>query len=152
MKQLYSLILLGLITAFCSTNALAQGKETAKELSTSEWKSLITHDNVSVDYRFTNCDLERGMDAQLVLLRINNKNNDDVTVEWDLELFYNDVCKTCGYDEYHRTYTLKANSSIEGQCTVYDTDQLTLHVKYLVEAYAKEVLTNFKLANVKVTH
>lgn len=151
MKRLYILLAFSLALSVMFSSAAIAQKETATELATTPWKVLVQQDNVTVEYKFSDCDLERGMNQQLVLLKITNQNTARVTVEWDLELDYNNVCKTCGYDEYHRTYELGPNSVMEGKCTFYDDDKLTIHSKFLVEEYAKEILTNFKVANFKVT-
>ncbi len=135
-KAIFSLFLL----SFFTTGAFAQSDD---------WQVLTQKDGVEIKYKYSDCDLERGFDQEWVLLQFNNTTATKKTLIWDLELYFNNDCKTCGSDEYHLVQELKPNESMEGICSVNTNTNLRIFSKFLNRENRTE-LTDFKLANLQV--
>lgn len=119
-----------------------------------EW-ALFKEINGVKFYKKTNdCQLKMGFDERRVLLKIENTTNVNKALDWDIWLWYDNVCKTCDIQsgEYHRTIMLPAFSSMEGECEVETNFDLVIFVKFIDSGYrgAETVLTNFELHDLTV--
>ncbi len=112
------------------------------------WQDLWVNDQVVVQYKYADCDLEAGFDQQWVLLRIENRSNAPLTISWDLQLWFNNACKTCddANGEYHKSIVVEAGTSVEGHCSLKSNRNLSFFSKFTTRDN-RTILTDFKLAN-----
>jgi len=120
------------------------------------WQLYTELDGIRIEYKYADCDLERGYDQQWVLLKITNTTGNTKLVEWKNNLWYNDECKTCDVTsgEYHRTVSVGGGKTLEGTCSIYGNGSLNIFVKFSDSQYQNpnpEVLTKFELENLTIT-
>ncbi|MBL4578183.1 MAG: hypothetical protein JKY18_00655 [Flavobacteriales bacterium] len=120
------------------------------------WELYTELDGIRIEYKYADCDLERGYDQQWVLLKITNTSVDTKLVEWKSNLWYNGECKTCDVNtgEYHRTVSVDPGKTLEGTCSIYGNESLNVFVKFIDIRYQndnREVLTKFELDNLSIT-
>lgn len=114
------------------------------------WQVYTDQSDFKIEYKFQACDFNSGLDKELLLLRVSNKTNQQLNLEWHIQLYYGDTCSTCIYPgEYGRTITVEANSIEEGICTPFTNEPLTIFSKFVDARFAKKSrgLNKFKLAN-----
>ncbi len=145
MKTLLLAILLLAVTA---TTTHAQKND--------EWRTVKEENGIVVKFKYTDCDPEAGFDQESVLLQVTNTTNDVLTVDWDLQLWYNGVCKTCEdpYGEYVRTIEIGAGAVMEGTCSIRGDYRFNIFSKFTDPNFKgknPDELTRFELANFKVT-
>jgi hypothetical protein len=140
--------LLLLFVLFCSFASLSSlNLSSTPPPGDYEWQKLISNDFVEISYRYQHCDLPaEGMNNEYVLLRIENKVSSELTVEWDIEYWYNDKCIGCSENssENHIIINLLPGETLEGDCTKFRDRSLTILSKML-HIKSSSVLTDFKL-------
>jgi len=145
MKGLFGILILSLtiLTSFTSIEV------------SDEWEFYKEIDGIKIYTKTSDCELSRGYDERRILLKLENTTQIDKTIEWDILLWYNDRCKTCKITsgEYHRKTFVKAESSLEGECSITTNFDLVIFVEFIDEQYKgnKQILTRFELYNLKVT-
>lgn len=120
-------------------------------LAQSQWETYAEVEGVQIQYTEVEC-REEGIPPQLaVIIKVVNTTNSNITIEWDLAIWYNDelASENIADDENHMTITLKPNQSIEGDCSV-PHGTLYIYKDFLVYK-AKQKLTKFELQNIRVT-
>lgn len=120
------------------------------------WQLYAEIDDIRIEYKYTDCDLERGYDQQWILLKITNSSGNTKLVEWKSNLWYNNECKTCDVksQEYNRTVSIDPGKTLEGTCSIYGNGSLTIFVKFIDKQYQnpnRQVLTKFELDNLSIT-
>jgi len=120
------------------------------------WQLYTELDGIRIEYKYFDCDLERGYDQQWILLKITNTSGFTKLVEWKSNLWYNNECKTCDVkgQEYQRTVSIDPGKTLEGTCSIYDNGSLTIFVKFIDSQYQnpnRQVLTKFELDNLSIT-
>ena len=120
-----------------------------------DWKLYADVDGIRLEYKYADCNLEKGYDQQWVLLKLTNTSGVAKIVKWKNNLWYNNDCKTCGLtsQEYNRQLSVNAGETLEGTCSVYGDGRLNIFVKFIDEDYQNEniqVLTKFELDNITV--
>ena len=115
------------------------------------WQLLRSENGIEVYYQNQMCEPEAGFDQEKVILKVVNTTVVSKTIEWDIHMWYNAVCKTCDVQtgEYHKTISLAANEEQQGGCSVYSNFDLCVFVQFTDINYTgnKQVLTKFELAN-----
>jgi len=115
------------------------------------WQLLRSENGIEVYYKNQMCEPEAGFDQEKVILKVVNTTVVSKTIEWDIHMWYNAVCKTCDVQtgEYHKTISLAANEEQQGGCSVYSNFDLCVFVQFTDVNYTgnKQVLTKFELAN-----
>jgi len=115
------------------------------------WQLLRSENGIEVYYQNQMCEPEAGFDQEKVILKVVNTTVVSKTIDWDIHMWYNAVCKTCDVDtgEYHKTISLAANEEQQGGCSVYSNFDLCVFVQFTDINYTgnKQVLTKFELAN-----
>lgn len=142
MKLIYSTLILFILFSFKSINSIEY---------TTEWKLFKSQDNVEIFYKYSDCHFDDNFDRQLVLLKMENKNNYPVSVKWIHNNFYGTRCEGCDFpndEEMNHDQKIAANSSAEGVCSDR-SDQLTIFAKTL-SYEMKQPLTDFDLFNLTV--
>ena len=115
------------------------------------WQLLRSENGIEVYYQNQMCEPEAGFDQEKVILKVVNTTVVSKTIDWDIHMWYNAVCKTCDVDtgEYHKTISLAANEEQQGGCSVYSNFDLCVFAQFTDINYTgdKQVLTKFELAN-----
>lgn len=116
----------------------------------SEWQLYKEIDGIKIYNKTINCDYtDESVKKEMVFIKLVNTTSAKVSLEWDMELWYNNVCRTCNLssNDYHYSVTLSANETKEGSCR--SEKELKIFSKFIVE---KELngLTKFNFANIKI--
>lgn len=120
----------------------------SKDIDMSSWQTYIETSKIKIEYIKVDCDPNSGMDFRGIMFRFTNLTENELNLNWHIELFYDGTCRTCGYDEYDRSLSLAPNEMKEGDCNVKTNATLDLFVKFIDAAYSKGAeLTSFQLNN-----
>ena len=115
------------------------------------WQLLRSENGIEVYYQNQMCEPEAGFDQEKVILKVVNTTVVSKTIDWDIHMWYNAVCKTCDVQtgEYHKTISLAANEEQQGGCSVYSNFDLCVFAQFTDVNYTgnKQVLTKYELAN-----
>ncbi len=138
------LIMFGLIyfSGLMTNNLSAQSQ------NSSEWKLYSEVNGIHIYSKQIECNDEaNGLFQEAVILKFVNTTNEDFTIEWDYELWYDNKCWTCDNEsskENSKTINLKAQQVMVGDCenneTLWIFRQYTNHDD-------TAVLTKFELKN-----
>ena len=149
--------LLATLLLFMTMNSFAQEQTTSitttavdlKTNYTTEWVSYVDNEHFSIEYKFIDCDPTMGFDFQSVVLKFTNKTANNLKLNWHIDMYYDNVCKTCDYPvEYNRAIYLSPNESIEGTCSRDIDIALSMFSKFIDQSYTKGAhLTMFQLSN-----
>lgn len=115
-----------------------------------QWTEYAEVDGVKIFESEIEC-RENNIPPQLaVIFKVVNTTNKQITIEWDLQIWYNDVAHENDSDaENHMSITLEPNQSIEGDCLT-PSGALYIYKDFLVYK-AKQKLTQFELQNITVS-
>ena len=118
------------------------------------WQLLRSENGIEVYYKNQMCEPEAGFDQEKIILKVVNTTVSSKTIDWDIYLWYNGVCKTCDVEtgEYHKTISLAANEQQQGGCSIYSNFDLCVFAQFTDANYTgnKQVLTKYELANFRV--
>lgn len=116
------------------------------------WKDLVfIEGELKVQVRKEDCIYNAGFDKQILLLHFTNLSDHTITLSYDEELYYNDVCKTCGIDEYARFFSLEAGQILQGECNVIGEPGTVIFVKSIDKMVEiNDHLTKYVLANLTI--
>lgn len=117
------------------------------------WKTYINNNLVKIEYKFVECAQNIGYDQEFMMIRVKNKTNQTIQLEWRSDQFYNDVCRTCSYpDEYTYQLSLSPNEVIEPDCSLETERKLRLFSRFTDSNYngVEENLSDFQLSNLTI--
>ena len=117
-----------------------------------EWQLYSEKNGVQIYYKTQECRIEsQGLHQEYVLLKFVNTTDENLIVEWDNELWYNNVCRTCGSktNEHHYEISLSSGDSVEGGCSLDSERKLRIFSKFL-NLQSKSQLTKFELVNITI--
>lgn len=121
------------------------------EINSFNWETYVDNPDFSIEYKRSDCRVNSGLDKQYFLIKITNKTQAEISVNWEMELFYNGNCKTCGIDEYDWGFTLAPLTSVEGECAVGAENKLRLFSKFIDANYSSDAeLTGFQFSNLQL--
>ena len=118
-----------------------------------DWTLLKQQNGVKVYYKYADCTFQKfGWQQSWYLLKFENSTLQPATVDWDAQMYFNDVCKTCNdpNGEYHRTISVAAGQTLEGQCDIDGDYSLVMFAKFN-DKPNNTVMTGFSLSNLIVT-
>jgi len=129
------------------SNAQEIAKESKLDRTVREWQAYKSDNNVSIDYRFADCDPEIGYNKEVVQLKMTNTSAEKVELNYHIYLYYNGVCKTCDYpQEYVYSVTLEPGQTVEGSCGLEYDSRLTYFSRFTDAGYkGNQQLTDFEL-------
>ena len=119
-----------------------------------KWQLLTEQNGVQVYYRYENFDDNvNDIHQQMAVLKFVNTTNQNLSLEWDLEAWYNDVCTTCGKNdkEHHFSTQLNAGETKIGNFEKRATQRELLIFSKFTNMENRVSLTKFKLANLKIS-
>ncbi len=126
-----------------STNHIA-----TVDITTPNWIMYIDNQDFTIEYKRTDCDINSGYDQQYFFVRITNKTQNEINLNWEMDLFYNGSCRTCGINEYQWQYKLAPLESVEGDCAIGAEKKLRLFSKFIDANYTNtSELTGFQFSN-----
>jgi hypothetical protein len=148
--------LIALTVLILSTNCFSQEENSTNliavpEESSTDWQVYYSNNQITIDYKFENCDPEMGYDQQQVILKVTNHTDSKLEISWHALLYFNDKCRTCDYEDEYTFYVgLAPNETKSGSCSVYSQDfQLKIFSKFTdANATNEKVLSSFDLSNI----
>jgi len=134
-----SLLICFVVTAQITTDYIS-----TSSLNTFSWTTYAENEEIKVEVKRSDCYVNSGLDKQYFLIRITNKTQFSISVNWEMELFYNDDCKTCGIEEYLWQIDLVPNGTAVGDCQVGSENKLRMFSKFIDTNYSSDdELTGF---------
>ena len=125
-------------------------------ISEEDWTVYFENDRCIIEYKKQNCDFEDFFNQQYIILQLTNKTNNKLTVSWNEERWYDNICSNCEQDseEYRRTTIVNANQIIVGQCNFHSNLKIFSNFSEKLEdmpGVNKIVrLTKFELKNIRI--
>lgn len=137
---------------FFVSNQVEAQKIKVDSLDLNTWEVYSVVQDVTISYKLVDCTYNQGFDQQLVLLKYTNTSGKKVVLDFDTELYYNNVCKTCGISEYRFSVSLAANEILEAECIHGQGGELQFFSKSIDEkVQIADELTDFELTNFNLT-
>jgi len=118
-----------------------------------EWTHYKTVDGVKISYRLSDCEFpEMNWKQRWFLIKMENLDGSTKTVEWDQQIYNGDDCVTCENfnGEYHHTFVIDGNETLQGECVLNEDRTLTVFVKFN-DKDNRVVYDRFELGNIMVT-
>jgi hypothetical protein len=115
------------------------------------WKLYSSIDGIEIYTTDSDCYAANIPDQKAIIIKVVNTTNDDLTVEWDKYIWYNDklVTDNVSDNENHFTIDVKKNSSQEGSC---DIPRGPFYIyKDFITYKTDTKLSKFELQNITVT-
>ena len=93
---LYTLAILFLSTFFSFSNT---------QITEDDWILYFENDKCIIEYKKQNCIYEDFFNQEYIILQLTNKTNEKLTVSWNEERWYDNICSNCEQDteEYRKT-------------------------------------------------
>ncbi len=112
-----------------------------------DWLLYLEVEHFKVEYIYQQCPPEIGGATMNYFIRITNYSDSTLSVNWDTQLFVNNICKTCSFqDEYHTSLTLLPQEIREGDCNIFNQQELKLFVRFVSPGVnVGNELSSFKL-------
>lgn len=151
MKRITTLLLI----AGLSLPMLFAGGNIPIEELTGEWQLDREESGVLIYLKRIEChDNQNGIHQEVILTKLVNTTQVKLSVEWDMELWYDGQCRTCApeaEEEYHYVVELDAGETVMGNCDKRCPIQLRYFIRFLnYEDVAS--LSNYEMANLKVVN
>ena len=117
-----------------------------------QWQLYAEKDGIAIYFKTKELHIESdGIHQEYYLLKFVNTSDKDLKINWKLDIWYNDVCRTCKLaspNEYELYLTLKKGESIEGNLST-PGKELKIFSSNLNTKNSS--LTKFELNNIVVT-
>jgi hypothetical protein len=126
MKKFTLLIFTIFLLSAGGKNAFSQKNLKIPLDKSNHWSSFYENNKISLSVRYADCsDEANGIFQDYYLLRLENKTDSTVLVDWHYDLYYNDVCKTCtdADNEFVFRYELSPHEVLEPDCENYMIDE-----------------------------
>lgn len=114
----------------------------------SDWKIYFENDEIKIESKLLSCDKPAiDIHNSYVVLKITNKTAQAITVSFQKELWYNEICKSCNdLKEFQSVVTLNPTEIQEGSC-----DSKTKELKFFHSSTdSKTKLTKFELKKIEI--
>ncbi|MBE0640562.1 MAG: hypothetical protein IH599_00920 [Bacteroidales bacterium] len=120
---------------------------------TTEWTLAKEVNGVMIYFKRAECnDHVNGIFKEQVLVRMVNTTGRDLRMEWDMEFWYGEDCRTCdpaNDREYHYVLDIKGGEMLEGLCGPETPRELKYYIRFLNYPHIAQ-LSRFELANLNV--
>ena len=121
-----------------------------------EWETYFENDSVKIEFTYKNCEYTEQFNSEFVIFKISNLTHTPFTIEWNQQLWYNDICSNCEQEstEFRTNQIIKPQEILQGNCGPYN--QLRIFVKFTEELENMpgvnkiNALTKFELTNLKI--
>ena len=147
MKKIIYLTTLAFITLISTTLSAS---------NPTDWETYFENDSIKIEFTYQNCEYSEQFNSEFVILKISNLSNTSLTIEWDQQLWHNNICSNCEQEsaEFRTNQTIKAKEILQGDCGPYN--YLRIFVKFSEELENMpginkiNALTKFELTNITI--
>lgn len=121
------------------------------QLNAQQYQLIQDLPEVTFDYQTQTCGAEPEIIFEMHFLRLTNKTNQEITVKFRVEYYYDGNCTTCNNSEYYHTFKIPANTSISTDCNSLREQygHLGIISKYLNRDFGAD-LEKFEITNISV--
>lgn len=148
---LYTFLVLALTTI---VNAQESSELNSVAIST-EWKSLLSQDDIQVEYKVQKCSNLNGRDQVLVLFRFTNSSTaESKKMSWSVKEFRDGVCTNCSSIDIEQQHSLllEPGEVVEADGTSKTDNRVYVfsHFMKLVPGMTHQKLTDFEFINLNI--
>ncbi len=114
------------------------------------WTEYYSDHQIKISYKDSPCaDVENGTNNNYVLLKVENKTNNKLTVSFKKETWYDGKCQNCHNtsDEFNTSVTLEPFEKMEGSCKSSKNLRIFSQMN---NQFATSRLTKFDLKNLEI--
>ena len=125
-----------------------------------DWQIYTKNNDIKIEYKYLQCVYQGGsFDTEYVVLKVTNLKNTTIYVDWNLELWYDNICYTNeseGEENRIQSILLNTNEVLEGNCL--RNSNLRIFAKFIQELETMPglnkitELTKFELKNINITY
>jgi hypothetical protein len=118
-----------------------------------DWEMYSENNGVLIYSKTSDCHMpSQGLHQEMMLLKLVNTTNQNMQIDFDVEYWAMEECMNCeSITEDHRSITLNAGESIEGECSqMMNSQGLVLFVSFLNFETRPPIMSRFEIANLKI--
>ena len=147
MKRFFYLTTLAFITLISTTLSAS---------NPADWETYFENDSIKIEFTYQNCEYIEQFNSEYVIFRITNHTNNNLTIQWEGQLWYDENCINCETNntENRRQITVLASSSSEGKCNINNDlrifSKFTSKLEDMPGINKINALTKFELTNLKI--
>lgn len=146
MKNVFIVLLIVLTNIFVSQALTIPGQ--------SVWETYFEDEKIKIEYKLLNCEYTDFFNQEFVILQITNKSNNKISVEWQEQYWYDNICNNCEQEsnEFRKKTIVNANETVIGQCNFHSNlkifSKFTEKLEDMPGVEKIVVLTKFELKNI----
>jgi hypothetical protein len=147
MKRFFYPITLGIMTVI-STSLSASNP--------ADWETYFENDSIKIEFVYQHCEYIEQFNSEYVILKITNYTNNNLTIKWQDQLWYDENCINCetNNSENRRQILMLATTSSEGKCNINNDlrifSKFTSRIEDMPGINKINALTKFELTNLKI--
>ena len=128
----------------------------SQAINPTEWTTYYESDEITITFTYLNCEYQEQFNHEYLILRIQNKSTNDITIDWQEQLWYDNKCMNCEHNspEFRKEIIVKAETTIRGDCTSYNNlrifSKFTEKLEDMPGVDKINTLTKFELKNVNI--
>jgi len=122
-----------------------------------DWETYFENDTVKIEYTYQNCEYLEQFNSEFVILRITNNTTQDITIEWQEQLWLDDNCINCELynPEFRKEIKISANHTTSGDCKISNNlrifSKFTEKLEDMPGVNRIVALSKFELKNLTIT-
>ena len=123
-----------------------------------EWEIYFENDTVKIEYTYQNCEYTEQFNSEYVVFKITNTTNQNITIDWQEQLWYDENCTNCELDstEFRKEIKMSANHTISGDCKTSNNlrifSKFTEKLEDMPGVNKIVALSKFELKNLIITY
>jgi len=147
MKRFFYLTTLAFITLISTTLSAS---------NPADWETYFENDSIKIEFTYQNCEYIEQFNSEYVIFRITNHTNNNLTIQWEGQLWYDENCINCetNNSENRRQIIILATTSSEGKCNINNDlrifSKFTSKLEDMPGINKINALTKFELTNLKI--
>jgi len=147
MKRFFYLTTLAFITLISTTLSAS---------NPADWETYFENDSIKIEFTYQNCEYIEQFNSEYVIFRITNHTNNNLTIQWEGQLWYDENCINCetNNSENRRQIIISATTSSEGKCNINNDlrifSKFTSKLEDMPGINKINALTKFELTNLKI--
>lgn len=128
----------------------------SQAINPTEWTTYYESDEITITFTYLNCEYQEQFNQEYLILRIQNKSTNDITIDWQEQLWYDNKCINCEHNslEFRKEIIVKAGETISGDCTTYNNlrifSKFTEKLEDMPGVDKINTLTQFELKNINI--
>ncbi len=121
-----------------------------------DWETYFENDSITIEFAYQNCEYIEQFNSEFVIFKITNYTSQNLTIEWEEQLWYDENCINCETDnnESRKRITIHSNSNLQGRCNENNSlsifSKFTLDLDKMPGVNKINALTKFELTNLKI--